>query len=246
MRHFEQETERSRRRAQTRDARGRASWVEFWLEIERSPAAVFEEDRADNTAWNLWQAMERSGRESRASGWNCRFIEEQFGREVADRLRATLQRIWRKQKPTLRSERTPDQRNTFLVKWQLGLAAIHAEAEDPNWAATLTDEEARLAARFAPIELNGFPSWLDALIASHPEAVDAVLGEELSLLLHETLDEGNASITLQNVRHASSSVAALFVPRIKAWIDQTRGGEAGQRRVSGGSIKPSRRRPYAI
>ena len=36
-----------------------------------------------------------------------------------------------------------DKKNTFLVRWQLGLAAIYAEAEDPNWAANLT--ERRLA-----------------------------------------------------------------------------------------------------
>jgi len=60
-------------------------------------------------------------------------------------------------------------------------------------------------------------------VAAHSKAVDAVLGEELSLSLREPLDDSNAAISLQNVRHASPRVAALFIPRIKAWLDETRG-----------------------
>jgi hypothetical protein len=179
LRRFEVDDAKERRQTESRDEKARASWIKFWQEIASNPDAVFDDTRADNTAWNLWQAMERSGSESRASGWNRRFIERQFGSHVADRLRGTLQRMWRKYKPTLRSERSADEKNRFLVKWQLGLAAIYAEAEDPCWAAKLTEDEARLAARYAPIELNGFPSWLDALVSVHSEAVDAVLGEEL-------------------------------------------------------------------
>ena len=96
--------------------------------IGRDPGEVFAADRAANTAWNLWQAVERSGKESRASGWNRRFIEAQFGKEVAGRLRETMMAAWRKDRPTLRSERPDDEKNSFLVRWQFGLAAIAAEA----------------------------------------------------------------------------------------------------------------------
>jgi hypothetical protein len=227
LRRLEREHERQKRKAESRDAKARASWIKFWQEIASNPEAVFDEARADNTAWNLWQAMDRSGTESRASGWNRRFIERQFGRDIANRLRVTLQRMWRKDKPTLRSERPADKKNTFLVRWQLGLAAIYAEAEDPRWATKLTKDEARLAARYAPIELSGFPSWLDALVAAHSKAVDAVLGQELSFSLREPLDDSNSAIFLQNVRHASPRVTALFIPRIKAWLDEMRGGRVG-------------------
>jgi hypothetical protein len=224
LRRLEQEHARHQREAQRRDAKARASWIEFWGEIAANPDAAFEESRADNTAWNLWQAMERSGSESRASGWNRRFIEQQFGRDVANRLRVALQRIWRKFKPTLRSERPADKKGTFLVKWQLGLAAIYAEAEDDQWATKLTAEEARLATRYVPIELSGFPSWLEALATAHPEAVDAVLGAELSCTLRESSEDVNAASCLQDVRHASPKVATLFIPRIKDWFDDVCSG----------------------
>ena len=47
--------------------------------------------------------------------------------------------VWRKDKPTLRSERPDGEKGTFLVRWQFGLAGIAAEAEDPNWAERLTE-----------------------------------------------------------------------------------------------------------
>ena len=87
----------------------------------------------------------------------------------------------------------------------------------------LTGSEAELAARYAPIELNGFPAWLEALAAAHPKAVDTVLGEELSRSLAETVENNNASIWLQNIQHATPSVTALFLPRVQQWLEETRG-----------------------
>jgi hypothetical protein len=165
------------KQAERRAKKSHASWVMFWREVARDSGVVFSADRAENTAWNLWLAVERSGRESRASGWNRHFIEEQFGKAVADRLRETMMNVWRKDRPTLRSERPDGEKDTFLVKWQFGLAGIAAEAEDPNWAKRLTEQEAELVCRYAPIELNGFPSWLESLAVQHPAAVDQSWGK---------------------------------------------------------------------
>ena len=93
--------------------------------------------------------MSHDGEDSRASGWNRRFIEEQFGKETADQLRRILMNIWREDHPTVPSERPEDERSTYLVRWQLGLTALYAEAEDPSWATKLTEEEAKLVMRFA-------------------------------------------------------------------------------------------------
>jgi hypothetical protein len=218
LRRMKAEDAKRTKQAERRTAKTHASWVMFWREIVRDPDAVFAVDRAENTAWNLWQAVERSGHESRASGWNRRFIEEQFGKAVGDRLRETMMAVWRKDRPTIRSERPDGAKDTFLVRWQFGLAGIAAEAEDANWAKRLTEQEAELACRYAPMELNGFPSWLESLAVEHPAAVDRVLGEELSLSLREVTDANAYSIFLQNISHASAIVATLFVHRIRAWL----------------------------
>jgi hypothetical protein len=206
------------------EAEAHESWVKFWHEVSENPEVVFSPDRAENTVWNLWRAMARSGEESRASGWNRRFIERQFGKQAADRLRTELMPLWRKDRPTLRSERPANQRDTYLTRWLLGLAAIAAEAEDRRWAEKLSPDEAALAARYAPIELNGFPSWLESLVLAHPQAVDSTLGQELSANLNEPLSTNPHSIFLQNISHASPSVIELLAPRIRAWLKSNSGG----------------------
>lgn len=212
------EAERKKQR-ERRDAKSRASWIQFWREVAQRPENAFSSERSWNTAWNLWRAMSHDGEASRASGWNRRFIEEQFGKETADRLRRTLMSIWRGDRPTLASERPEEERNTFLVRWQLGLAAIYAEAEDPEWATKLSEEEAELAARYAPIELNGLPAWTEGLIAAHPNAVDAALGTELSWELERGSGASGHSMLLQSISYAPEPVAGVFLPRLRAWLD---------------------------
>ncbi|CCF18055.1 conserved protein of unknown function [Pseudorhizobium banfieldiae] len=217
-RRWEREQAKRREHDERRDMKAHASWVMFWREIVNNPDEVFASDRSDNTAWGLWRAMEQSGNESRASGWNRRFIERHFNKTVADRLRLAVMAFWRKDRPTLRSERPEQEKDTFLIRWQLGLAGITAEAEDPNWAENLSQDDAELALRYVPIELNGFPTWLEGFAAVHPAAVDAVLGTELTI---ELSDPATAhSGMLQGIRHAPLSVAQLFVPRLLAWLDQ--------------------------
>lgn len=216
------EIESAKRTAQKEQqkAKDHASWVKFWGEIAEHPEDVFSPERVGATVWNLWRAMSKAGDESRASGWNRRFIEANFGKATADRLRLTLMDQWRQDRPTLTSERPADAKNTYFLSWQLGLAAIYAESEDPKWAAKLSHEEAKLAARYAPIELNGFPPWIEALVKSHPRAVDEVLGEELCIDLTNEPGANWHSMLLQDISHAPETVIAVFIPRLRSWFDK--------------------------
>ena len=201
-------------------AEDKASWMKFWHEVAEHPEDAFSPESSWNTAWNLWQAMSQEGEESRASGWDRRFIEKQFGKETADRLRSVLMEVWRKDRPTLPSERPEDQRGTFLHRWQLGLAALYAEAEDPTWATKLSEEEAALAVRYAPIETNGLPTWIENLVDDHPGAVEAILGKELSWELEREPIAHGHSILLQDISYASESVVRLFLPFLREWLDK--------------------------
>ena len=214
---WQREDAKRKEQAKRRNAKAHASWVMFWREIVKDPDAVFAADRSENTVWNLWQAMERSGTESRASGWNRRFIEQHFSSDVADRLRVALMTLWRNDRPSLRSERPEDEKGTYLARWQLGLAGIAAEAEDPQWTIKLHPDDARLAMRYVSIEVAGFPSWLEGFATVHPTIVDAVLGAELTAELSSPA-VGHSSM-LQDIRYAAPAVAQLFIPRLCAWLD---------------------------
>ena len=218
-RHWEKRHTKRRIQEERRKAKDRANWVQFWRLVANQPDQAFSSERGGNTAWNLWKAMRHDGDDSRSSGWNRRFIEEQFDRETANRLRLTLMTIWRNDRPTLASERPQDERGTTLFRWQLGLAAIYAEAEDPNWATKLNKNEAALAARYTPIELNGFPSWINALVTVHPDAVDQTLGEELTWELTQAPDGHSYSSVLQGIGHAEEAAAHHFLPRLLSWLN---------------------------
>lgn len=201
------------------EERHHASWRNFWTEVARDPDAAFSADRQGNTIRNLWSVMRRNGKHSLASGWNRRFMEQNFGRDTADRMRVALTCLWRQERPTLRSERPADERNTYLIYWALGVAAIAAEAEDPHWAGRLSTDEAERAARFARIEISGLPSWLDALAIAHPDTVEATLGVELIHELDEPAAKGNFDAMLQHLRRAAPTLASLFLPHLRKWLD---------------------------
>ena len=218
-RRWEKKQAERKKQEERRKAKNRASWVQFWREVANQPENAFSTEQSWNTAWNLWRAMSHDGEDSRSSGWNRRFIEEQFNQETADKLRRVLMKIWRDDHPTFPSERPEGERNTFLVRWQLGLAAIYAEAEAPDWAAKLGDAEAELAARYALIELNGLPQWIEGLVDTHPNAVDRTLGNELSWELNRPSGERGHSSLLQGIDYAPERVASLFLPRLESWLD---------------------------
>lgn len=218
-RRWEKKQAERKKQEERRKAKNRASWIQFWREVANQPENAFSTEQSWNTAWNLWRAMRHDGDDSRSSGWNRRFIEDQFNQETADKLRRVLMKIWRDDRPTFPSERPEGERNTFLVRWQLGLAAIYAEAEVPDWAAKLSDAEAELAARYAPIELNGLPQWIERLGDRHPNALDRTLGNELSWELSRPPGEHGHSGLLQGIGYAPERVARLFLPRLESWLD---------------------------
>lgn len=216
---WEIEQEKWDRESKEQEARDLASWQEFWKSVSEDPDNAFSDKKAGNTAWNLWHAMSRAGSRGRESGWNRQFIEQFLGKEVADRLRKTLMSEWRKYLPSLKSERPEDAKGTYLVIWELGLAGIYAESEDPEWAKKLSGEEARLAARYAMIELNSLPSWMEALVKEHAAEAEGVLGDELVEELSEKTAAHFHSMLLQNIGHSSDVVISIFLPRIRAWLD---------------------------
>lgn len=203
-----------------KEAKDLASWVQFWAEIVNNTEKAFSDDNEENTAWNLWRVMIKTGKPERQSGWNRHFIEVQFGKEVADQLRLALMRQWRDDTPTLVSERPADKKGTYLMRWTMGVAAIYAESEDPEWAEKLSADEVSLAARYATIELNSLPTWVESLAKVHPVNVEEILGKELETEFNSKAGEHFHSMLLQKISQSSDLVNGLFLPRMRIWLDE--------------------------
>ena len=208
-----QDAQRKQKQERT-EKKAFASWVGLWREVTEDCDTAFSAEKSEYTVWNLWRVMNQAGNEQ----WNRRFIETQFDKKTADQLRLALMKQWRNDFSTLPSERPNESRGTTLVRWNQGLAGIYAEAEDPQWASRLSEKEAQLAARYALMELNGLPLWLDALVRVHPDAVDATLGEELTWELNSPTDAQWHSMLLQSIGYASNTVIKVFLPRLWNWL----------------------------
>jgi hypothetical protein len=85
----------------------------------------------------------------------------------------------------------------------------------PGWAHRLSEDEARVAAAYATIELNGLPEWLASLVEAHADAIVEVIGGELDAQLNLTSQEKHLPI-LQDLAHATEEVKRLLVPRVLA------------------------------
>lgn len=215
--------QRRTRQRQRRETKAEASWIGFWRELRTDPAAAFDADRSNDTAWNLYRVMRTGSGASRSSGWNRRLIEEHLGTDVANRLRSALLPIWRRETPLILPERSPGTRDQFWEIWGLALAAISAEAEDADWVAKLTHEEVEQAVRYATLERSGYPAWLADLAAVHPDVVGRVVGREVAWSLTRPLTPDGYSMILQDVETAVPAVARLVIPRVMAWLNANEG-----------------------
>ncbi|WDJ75253.1 hypothetical protein [Xanthomonas campestris] len=192
-----------------------ASWRQFHRELCGNPDVAFSDVRVENTLWNFWKAMKNERSAHSQAGWNRGFIERMLSKDLADRFQKAFAAAWRRETPTLQSERNEEDRNTTRVIWGIGLAGIYAEAEDPAWAARLSAGEVKLACRYALLELNRLPPWLEQLATRHPAAVDSVIGRELSEDLGKGADPHG--MLLQYIRRSTEPVAHLLLPRVRAW-----------------------------
>ncbi|HEX6706097.1 MAG TPA: hypothetical protein VF169_15150 [Albitalea sp.] len=216
------EAQRQRKAAQERE-----QWRAVWRMLAKKPRAALAANRRDNTIWNIGLALRNKPRNQGEARWDRPFLEESFGAAATDALRDALMIYWRERRPTVRRERSADEKNVYQIDWTYGLVGIYAEAEDQAWIAKLSPAEAELAVRYALLELNGLPSWLATLGKDHPQAVEQVIGEEILAELAEVSGpQGWSSMLLQTLRYGRREVVALIEGRLLTWL---RGAQAMMR-----------------
>ncbi|MNJ87957.1 hypothetical protein D3C87_54930 [compost metagenome] len=209
----------SKKKRERKRAKDLGSWIDFARDLKQSPNAAFENKKSKNTVWNLWRVMSK-GSSDILAGWNPYLIEKYFGSEIVRDLRLAMMMYWRTVTPRLASESTPENRNTYFLNWRTGLAGVYAEADNPLWAQNLSVEEASLATRYAFVQLNGFPHWLEALFNAHPATVHKILTNELAWELSHIEAGHTASICLNKILQSSAKVAEQFIPSLESWIIQ--------------------------
>jgi hypothetical protein len=214
-----------RRNAAADEVRDR-SWLE-WVQALRADAARVAALRVpapppgvNMDLLHLWQLLDETGNRSRYAVGTVIPLERLVGIEVATAAKDGFIAHWRHNVPLLKSRRTPDQRNT--IRWVdiIGIVGITLEAAThDHWAEKLTCEEAKLAAGYATLELNGFPSWLSDLAKVKPAEVVDVLASEIRWEFSSP--EGSLHHTMGTVLHAGGELMTLLSP---ALLDEIEAG----------------------
>ena len=216
------EREQTRRKAQHLE--NRKKWREDLL---ADPDAYLSAEERRTTVANLYSWLSAYSQlggngqvRNRWNKWDKDALTQAFGRDIADRAEKAFRALWRAAPPMLWSARPIDEKRRIRCDWIHGLTGVSAEASTPGWTASLSPSEARTAAAYATIEMNGFAPFITDLVKSHPTEVEQVIGGEVSAELGMGSDHSHLP-TLQNLAHSDSSLKQILIPRmiaeLKSW-----------------------------
>ena len=212
----DREHSRWKREQACHETRRLDQWKQWRDEMLSDPADAFSGEKRHGTVSNLYRWLEMAAQGwNRYNIWNKSALKEAFGVDIADRAEETFRALWRTKPPVPWSARSATERNRILYEWIYGLLGVYAESETPGWTAHLSSREAKTAAAFATIELNGLAPFIADLARSHPAEVGDVIGGEVSAELQIGGDHAHLP-TLQSLTHADGHLKQLLLPHLLA------------------------------
>ena len=228
-------------------------------DLVRNPPGLELGQFSKSQFW-LYREVEGSGQQThRCKGAAWKSLIDEFGNDVACAYREAAMAHWRHYKPGLRSENPviqPEGSSGSVISYSLlfAMAGLEIEAqEEKEFPEHLSESEVGHALRYITLELNGFPSWLEAMYRTYPQAVIDAIQTELDWELtntqpgqplHHILDDLNvyapwlhtaiADLLLERMRaHRCAELrSARWLPqhyeRQQCGTDRTRHGRAIQ------------------
>ncbi|MYK84658.1 MAG: hypothetical protein F4024_19220 [Gammaproteobacteria bacterium] len=186
-------------------------------ELVRNPPGLALGQFSDIQCWLLGQVEGDELRTDRVRGAAWRSLIDEFGHDVADAYRDAAMTHWRHCKPGLPSEGADITRMPY--SWTFGLAGLQIEANEVDgFPAHLDDSEMRLALRYIIYELNGFPSWLEAMYNAQPQLVLEFIQTELFWELANTKSEQPMHYILQDLAVYAPWLHAALVQPLLVWM----------------------------
>jgi hypothetical protein len=209
------ELERLERRNAVERAKTDKSWVDFAAKLRDNP----EEMRnltpttakgADARLFHLWHLLSQTEEVGRKYAIDSVApLEPMIGPQAAEAVRVGLIAHWRAWEPWLRSTRKDEELNQIRSLDCMGIAGVTLEAKArSDWTAQLSSDDARRAAGYATLELNGFPAWFAALAEAKPDEVRAVLSTEITAELNRRSDAPHFGV-LQDIARGDRAIAEL-------------------------------------
>lgn len=206
-----------RNRKQQRD---RAAWIGALRadpDRVRHPAGLEPGQFSNDQYHLLLSAREDSvvNRHEETADW--RSLIPEFGVDVAEAFRDAALAHWRAYSPALKSEGGDTSTIPYSVIFALVGLTIEA-GEDGKFGNGLTPDEARHAFRYTTWEMNGFPSWLEALYRAHKDIGLAAILAELHWELDNSSPDGSMHYILHDLVYHAPWLHAEVAPHILAWL----------------------------
>ncbi|MFS2150676.1 hypothetical protein [Rhizobium sp. Rhizsp42] len=154
---------------------------------------------------------------------NWQGLVPSHGVEVVQAFKAGAQRYWRHYIPQLRSEGLANM-NSVPRQVSLGLTGLEFEAQEAGWLDNLSSEDARLAARYALWEMNGFSDWLGALSEKFRSEVVEVLFTEIAW---EFTQDGPGGYVISDLVWHGDQLRSLVSHRLLALLNEQEPRSAG-------------------
>lgn len=140
--------------------------------------------------------------ENHSSKWantNWEYLNEDQSPEVAQKFKQFLTTTWKHYTPELCSEvgDCKSSQQNYVIYGLSGLGIL--AAENRNWTSSLSENEAKLACRYAIQEMNGPPEWLEKVHQKHPTVVVDTFFREIQWELFEDQGEQPPHYALDKV-----------------------------------------------
>lgn len=164
-----------------------------------------------------------TGRKSQGD-WGSLIPE--FGEPIAKAFREGAIKFWRTTSQKLPSEGGIGFALPPAVSFGLTGLAIEA-TEQPNLFKHLTGDEANVAARYALLDLYGFPIWLSSLFAYHSDVVAKLVLQEIEYELSAARGESHHHCILEKVRRGGTWMLDHIAPSIISRLEKPLGSIAG-------------------
>ena len=214
----QKQLERLERRNTIERAKTDKSWIDFAARLRDHPEEMTNltattAKGVDSKLFHLWHLLNQTQDvDYKYTIDSVAPLEPMIGVQAADAFRAGLVAHRRAWDPWLRSTRRDDELNQMRQLDCMGIAGISLEANGrSDWATQLSSADARRAAGYATLELNGFPSWLTPLAKEKPDEVRKVLATEIVAELNRPSDTPRFDV-LQDIARGDRAIAELMAP----------------------------------
>jgi hypothetical protein len=200
------------------EVKDRNSWKKFRDELLKDPSKLSDAKQVlTNTGFsrlrNLSQWLHRkTGKDFPDAVVEWKLLEPAFSPAVATNFRNGMKALWRLTPPE-GPKRAPGGPTTTKWTTLLSYAAAGLDAaEGPAFAAALTDVETERAALHACLSDQGYPPWIDALMAVRPKIVVPIVRK--AFLREWTAEENAPSYLVYRFAQSSMKLDANLQPEL--------------------------------